>query len=340
MYIREMELPSAEVLKAEIPLPPPLKKIRNERIKLIEGVLSGREEKLLVIVGPCSAHEPKSVLDYAKQLGKLNEQVKDKLVLVPRIYTNKPRTKGVGYKGMFFQPDLNKSEDILSGIRAVRELHRQVMEVSGLGTADEMLIPESFEYMSDLIAYTVIGARTSESPQHRMTASGLDLPVGVKNPMSGSIPALLNSVYAVQSAQTFLYGKWQTHTSGNGYAHAILRGRVDYFGKDHPNYSVETVQQVLEEYQKNQALKNPAVIIDANHSNSGKRHKEQIRIVGEVLKSFSDKDFRSIVKGFMIESFLEEGNQTGSAVYGKSITDPCLGWSDTERLILDIAEKN
>ncbi len=340
MYTREIELPTPEALKAEIPLPRALANIKEERIKLIESVLSGREDKFLVIVGPCSAHEPKSVLEYVGRLGKLNGKVKDKLVLVPRIFTDKPRTRGVGYKGMFSRPDPDRRENFSEGIRAVRNLHIKAIEESGLAAADELLSPENFEYASDLVAYTVLGARTSETQQHRMLASGLDTPVGVKNAMSGSIPALVNSIYAAQSEQIFLHKNWQIRTSGNEYAHAVLRGHVDTSGNDVPNYDKETVFKVLEEYRSHGGLKNPALIIDTNHANSGKRYQKQVEIAQEVINARkNDAGYKGFVKGLMIESFLEEGNQATCAVYGKSITDPCLGWEDTERLIYQIAEQ-
>ena len=275
------------------------------------------------------------------RLGKLNEKVKEKLVLIPRIYTAKPRTKGVGYKGMFSQPDPEHKENTLKGIRTIRNLLLSAIEESGLSAADEMLYPENYAYVEDLISYVAIGARSSENQMHRLVASGVELPVGIKNPMSGSIPVLINSIYAAQSPQVFKYHNWQVGTTGNPYAHAVLRGRVDNYGNDIPNYHYETVMQVLESYAETEGgLKNPAIIIDANHSNSGKRHRQQIRIVEEVLQNrLYDRDFKQIVKGFMIESFLVEGCQEHDVVFGQSITDPCLGWEDTERLIFDIAEK-
>jgi 3-deoxy-7-phosphoheptulonate synthase len=272
-------------------------------------------------------------------LGKLNDKVKDKLVLVPRIYTNKPRTKGVGYKGMFSQPDPSKSEDILKGIYAIRSLNIEAINASGLSAADEMLYPENYAYIDDLLSYHAIGARSCENQLHRLTASGIDGAVGIKNPMSGSILATLNSIYAAQSGQVFALGGWQVKTSGNPLAHAILRGGVDSYGNDIPNFHYETVMQVVDGYAKS-GLKNPAIVIDANHSNSGKKFKQQIRICEEVMNNrLYDGDFKRNVKGFMIESFIEEGNQKEDLVFGQSITDPCLGWNDTERLLLDIAEK-
>lgn len=339
MFQKQVAIPSAEEVLAETPLPVALKKIKAERDALVKDVIAGRTNKLLVIVGPCSAHESAPVLEYVRRLGKLNEQVKDKLVLVPRIYTNKPRSRGVGYKGMFSQPDPRHGEDILRGIHAIRELHIAAIEQSGLSAADEMLYPENFAYVEDLITYIAVGARSSENQMHRLVSSGIGLPVGIKNPMGGSIPALLNSVYAAQSPQVFKYHNWQVSTEGNEYAHAVLRGMVDQYGNDVPNYHYETVMQVYKGYlAENGALKNPAVIIDANHSNSGKQFRQQIRIVKEVLQSRSyDEGYKQIVKGFMIESFLKEGCQKQDEEFGKSITDPCLGWEDTERLLLDIA---
>ena len=339
MFKREIEIPSPEAMREESPLSASLEKGRKERIALIKRVLSGEEDKFLVIVGPCSAHAEAPVLEYVKRLGNLQERVQEKLVLIPRIFTDKPRTKGVGYKGMFSQPDLKAHEDILRGIRAVRRLHLRAIEESGLYAASEMT-PGHSEYIEDLTAYAVVGARTSEDPLHRMTASGLSVAVGIKNPMSGSIPALVNSVYAAQHPQTFLYRGWQVTTEGNPYAHTVLRGRVDAEGKDFANFDLSTVKKILEEYDDRAELRHPAAVIDTNHSNSGKRYKEQIRISEEVLKN-RDKDeaYRKLVKGLMIESFLEEGCQSCDEIYGKSITDPCLGWADTERLILTIAEK-
>lgn len=339
MFEKQIKIPEPEELVAQIPLPASLKSVKKERDRLVADVISGKSDKLLILVGPCSAHEQKPVLDYVERLGKLNEKVKDRLVLVPRIYTNKPRTKGVGYKGMFSQPDPSKSEDILKGIHAIRELNIKAIEVSGLSAADEMLYPANIHYVEDLLSYIAVGARSCENQLHRLVSSGIDVSVGIKNPMSGSTLVLLNSVYAAQSGQVFKLNGWQVKTNGNPLAHAILRGAVDSYGRDIPNFHYETVMQVAEGYAKSD-LANPAIIIDANHSNSGKKFKQQIRICEEVMQNrIYDKDFKNIVKGFMIESFIAEGNQPEDKVYGKSITDPCLGWEDTEKLIYDIAEK-
>ncbi len=341
MFHHQIKIPSAEEILAEQPLPESLQTIKAERDSLVREVIAGRSDKLLLVVGPCSAHESKPVLEYVRRLGKLNEKVKDKLVLVPRIYTNKPRTKGVGYKGMFSQPDPENKENILRGIQLIRELHIHAMEEAGLSAADEMLYPENYPYVADLLTYVAVGARSSENQMHRLVSSGIEVPVGIKNPMGGSIPVLLNSIYAAQSRQVFKYNSYQVETNGNEYAHAVLRGMVDSYGNDIPNFHYETVMRVNEGYASSGGdLKNPAIVIDANHSNSGKKFYQQIRIIEEVMQNrLYDSDFKKIVKGFMIESFLVEGCQKHDEVFGKSITDPCLGWEDTERLILDVAEK-
>lgn len=339
MFRREERIPEAEEIIAETPLPENLRKIKRGRDELAGEVIRGDTDKLLLIIGPCSAHESRPVLDYVEKLGKLNERVKDKIVIVPRIYTNKPRTKGVGYKGMFTQPDPNGKEDILKGIKTLRQLHIDAIGISGLSAADEMLYPENYAYVEDLLTYIAVGARSSENQMHRLVSSGIELPVGIKNPMSGSIPVLLNSIYAAQSEQIFKYQNYQVKTTGNELAHAVLRGAVDNYGNDIPNFHYEFVMKVIEGYSKS-GLKHPAIVIDANHSNSGKSTDSRCRIVEEVLNNrLYDKDFKKYVKGFMIESFLEEGCQREDIVYGKSITDPCLGWEDTERLVLDIADK-
>lgn len=341
MFQRQIEIPTFEEIRSEQPISKELAAIKRERDELAKAVITGKSGKLLLIIGPCSAHESAPVLEYVKRLGKLNEKVKDKLVIVPRIYTAKPRTRGVGYKGMFTQPDPEHKENTLKGIRTIRSLLLNVIEESGLSAADEMLYPENYAYVEDLLTYVAVGARSSENQMHRLVSSGIELPVGIKNSTGGSIPVLVNSIFAAQSPQVFKYHNWQVKTNGNPYAHAVLRGRVDNYGNDIPNYHYETVMQVVEGYRAAEGeLKNPAVIIDANHSNSGKRFRQQIRIVREVLQNRGcDADFKKIVKGFMIESFLVEGCQEHDVVFGQSITDPCLGWEDTERLIFDIAEE-
>ena len=337
MLEKQNFVPEPEEFIAEKPLTPALQEIKKERDKEIRDVIAGRSQKMLVVIGPCSAHEPAPTLEYISRLGKLNEKVKDKLVIVPRIYTNKPRTKGVGYKGMFLQPDPEGTADIVRGIRSIRALHLAAINESGLTSADEMLYPENTPYVEDLLSYHAVGARSVEDQLHRQVASGIDAPVGLKNPMSGNILALINSIFAAQSPQVFKYRNYQVSSDGNPYAHAILRGGVDGFGKDVPNFHYETVMQLAQMYNESK-LENPAIVIDCNHSNSGKQFKQQIRIAEEVMQNRKfDGDFKKIVKGFMIESFLVEGSQKHDEVFGKSITDPCLGWEDTERLLLDLA---
>ncbi len=339
MLEKQNYIPEPEEFIAEKPLTPALQAIKKARDEEIRDVIAGRTKKMLVVIGPCSAHEPAPTLEYISRLGKLNEKVKNELVIVPRIYTNKPRTKGVGYKGMFLQPDPEGMADIVRGIRSIRALHLAAMNESGLTSADEMLYPENTPYVEDLLSYHAVGARSVEDQLHRQVASGIDAPVGMKNPMSGNILALLNSIFAAQSPQIFKYRNYQVSSDGNAYAHAILRGGVDGSGADVPNFHYETVMQLAELY-KGSKLQNPAIVIDCNHSNSGKQFKQQIRIAHEVMENRRfDEEFKNIVKGFMIESFLVEGNQKHDEVFGKSITDPCLGWEDTERLLCDIAEQ-
>ncbi len=339
MLEKQYFIPEPEEFIAEKPLTPTLKTMKQARDEEIRDTIAGRNDKMLVIIGPCSAHEPAPTLEYISRLGKLNKKVKDKLVIVPRIYTNKPRTKGVGYKGMFLQPDPEGAADIARGIRSIRALHLAAMNESGLTAADEMLYPENTAYVEDLLSYHAVGARSVEDQLHRQVASGIDTPVGLKNPMSGNIIALVNSIFAAQSPQIFKYRNYQVSSNGNPYAHAILRGGVDGNGADVPNFHYETVMQLAEMYSGSK-LENPAIIIDTNHSNSGKQFKQQIRIAEEVMQNRRfDGDFKKIVKGFMIESFLVEGSQKHDEIFGKSITDPCLGWEDTERLLLSLAEQ-
>lgn len=339
MLEKQYFIPEPEEFIQESPLSAKQKEIKKARDEEIRDVIAGRSDKMLVVVGPCSAHESAPTLEYISRLGKLNEKVKDKLVIVPRIYTNKPRTKGVGYKGMFLQPDPSGAADIIRGIRSIRALHLAAINESGLTAADEMLYPENTAYVEDLLSYHAVGARSVEDQLHRQVASGIDAPVGLKNPMSGNTLALMNSIYAAQSPQVFKYRNYQVRSDGNPYAHAILRGGVDGSGADVPNFHYETVMQIEKMYQGS-GLENPAVVIDCNHSNSGKKHRQQLRIAQEVMQNRRfDADFKKLVKGFMIESFLVEGNQKEDEVFGKSITDPCIGWEDTERLLLDLAEQ-
>ena len=339
MLEKQNFIPEPEEFINETPMTAALNEMKKARDEEIRAVIAGKSEKMLVVVGPCSAHEPAPTLEYISRLGKLNERLKEKLVIVPRIYTNKPRTKGVGYKGMFLQPDPEGTADIVRGIRSIRALHLAAMNESGLTAADEMLYPENTAYVEDLLSYHAVGARSVEDQLHRQVASGIDAPVGMKNPMSGNIPALINSIFAAQSPQIFKYRNYQVSSDGNPYAHAILRGGVDGSGADVPNFHYETVMQLAEMYNGG-GLENPAIVIDCNHSNSGKQFKQQIRIAQEVMQNRRfDAEFKKIVKGFMIESFLVEGSQKHDEVFGKSITDPCLGWEDTERLLCDLAEQ-
>ena len=335
------ELPLPAYLKAKYPLPEELVKLKAERDEEIRSIFEGKSDKFVVIVGPCSADREDSVCEYVDRLAKVNEKVSDRLMIIPRIYTNKPRTTGEGYKGMLHQPDPDQAPNLLEGIIAIRKMHIRAMKESGLTAADEMLYPENRSYLDDILSYEAIGARSVENQQHRLTASGMDIPVGMKNPTSGDFSVMLNSVIAAQSSHNFIYRGMDVSTDGNDLAHVILRGGVDKYGTCIPNYHYEDLVRLVEVYgQKN--LKNPAAIIDANHSNSNKQFKEQIRIVSEVLHSRRyNEDVKKMVKGVMIESYLEEGNQKISdhMTYGKSITDPCRGWEDTEQLIYKIAEE-
>ena len=338
-FIRQ--LPSPDEVKALEPLSEEIKKIKAGRDKLIRDVITGESDKFLVIVGPCSADNEDAVCEYTNRLAKVQEKVADRLVLVPRIYTNKPRTTGEGYKGMLHQPDPEAKPDILAGILAIRHMHIRSISETGLTAADEMLYPDNWHYLSDILSYVAIGARSVENQEHRLMVSGLDIPVGMKNPTSGDFSVMLNSVVAAQGRHDFISRGWEVRTEGNPLTHTILRGAVNKHGNTIPNYHYEDIQLLLEKYEERN-LENPAVLIDANHSNSGKKYKQQIRIVKEILHSRRiDEDIRKLVKGVMIESYLVEGcQQIGTShVYGKSITDPCLGWEDTEKLLYTIAEQ-
>lgn len=312
-------------------------KRRND--KEIKDVFSGASDKLILVIGPCSADREDAVVDYISRLRPLQDKVKDRIVIIPRIYTNKPRTTGAGYKGMLHQPNPLASPDILKGLIAIRKLHLKALTETGFSCADEMLYPENHQFLSDLLSYVAVGARSVEDQQHRLTASGLDIPVGMKNPTSGDLSVMMNSIRAAQSGHTFIYRDWEVESKGNLFAHAILRGYVDNHGTSHPNYHYEDLKRLVDLYDEAEYLHNPAVIVDCNHSNSGKKFMEQIRIAKEVLHSMrSNESIKRIVKGLMIESYIEEGAQgPGEHTYGKSITDPCLGWKDTERLILELA---
>lgn len=333
------KLPTPEDIRAEFPLPQELVKIKEERDAEIADVITGKSNKFLVIIGPCSADNEDSVCDYINRLARVNEKVKDKLILIPRIYTNKPRTTGEGYKGIVHQPDPEKKPDFLAGLIAMRKMHIRAIQESGLTAADEMLYPENWRYLSDILSYVAIGARSVEDQQHRLTVSGFDVPAGMKNPTSGDLAVMLNSVYAAQHPHSFIYRGWEVNTTGNELTHTVLRGATNKHGNSIPNYHYEDLNLLLEMY-GSMDLKNPACVIDANHSNSGKQFEQQIRIVKEVMHSRKlNKEIHGLVKGVMVESYIVEGCQkVGGGVYGKSITDPCLGWEDSERLIYDIAE--
>ena len=333
------KLPVPKDLKEQFPADERIVKIKQERDPEIRRIFEGKSDKLLLIIGPCSADREDAVLDYVTRLSKVQEKVKDKIMIIPRIYTNKPRTTGGGYKGLVHQPDPEKKPDMLQGIIAVRELHQKAILESGLTCADEMLYPENHRYVSDLLSYVAIGARSVEDQQHRLTASGVGIPVGMKNPTGGDLSVMMNSITAAQGQHVFLYRGWEVQSLGNPYAHALLRGYVDKHGKTYSNYHYEDLNELFELYQEYE-LKNPGVIIDTNHANSGKHYLEQIRIAKEVLHSCRlSKDIKGLVKGLMIESYIEDGNQQiGGGCYGKSITDPCLGWEKSERLIYEIAD--
>lgn len=332
-------LPTPEQIKGEFPLASEYAKIKSERDKEIADVFTGKSDKFLVIIGPCSADREDAVCEYMERLARVNEQVKDKLIIIPRVYTNKPRTTGGGYKGMLHQPDPEKKPNMYEGILAIRKLHMRVLKDYGMSTADEMLYPENYSYLSDLLSYVAVGARSVENQQHRLVSSGVDVPVGMKNPTSGALSVMLNAVYAAQHGHDFIYRTWEVETPGNPLTHTILRGAVSKHGQCLPNYHYEDLELLYKLYQE-QDIINPACIVDANHSNSNKRYKEQIRITKEVLHSRKHSaEIHDFVKGMMIESYLVEGSQKiGEHIYGKSITDPCLGWEDSERLIYEIAE--
>lgn len=337
----EKRLPTPTEIREQYPLSSRAAAVKAERDKEIAKVFTGESDKFLVIVGPCSADNEDAVCEYASRLARVADQVSDRLIIIPRVYTNKPRTTGEGYKGIVHQPDPEKKPDLLHGLIAMRKMHMRVIEESDLTSADEMLYPDNWSYLSDILSYVAVGARSVENQQHRLTVSGLDIPAGMKNPTSGDYSVMLNSVIAAQGSHTFIYRSWEVKTSGNPLTHTILRGAVNKHGNAIPNYHYEDIQLLLEKYRET-SLKNPAVIIDANHSNSNKQFEQQIRIVREVMhnRQYSD-DIRNLVKGVMIESYLVEGSQKigcGTHVYGKSITDPCLGWEDTEKLIYKIAD--
>mgnify|MGYP000844488253 CR=1 FL=1 len=338
--IFKRKLPIPKEIKEQYPLTAELSQVKARRDKEIADVFTGKSSKMVLIIGPCSADREYAVLEYCERLAKLQEAVSDKLVLIPRVYTNKPRTTGEGYMGMIHQPDPEKKPDMLEGILAIRHMHMRVLQETGFSTADEMLYPENLRYLSDIMSYIAVGARSVENQFHRLVASGCDVPVGLKNPTSGDLTVMLNSVVAAQVPHDFIFRGWEVQCPGNPLSHTILRGAVNKHGQTIPNYHYEDLRLLYELYMKRN-LKNPACIVDTNHSNSGKQYMEQIRIAKEVLHSrrHSD-DIKNLVKGLMIESYIEPGSQKiGEHIYGKSITDPCLGWDDTEKLIYNIADE-
>ncbi len=337
-YLRQ--LPSPGEIKTRYPLSDSLKAAKQERDAQISDIITGKDDRFLVIIGPCSADSEDPVCEYVLRLARVQEKVKDRLILIPRIYTNKPRTTGEGYKGIASQPDPEKAPDMIAGLISMRKMHLRAIEESGMMPADEMLYPENWEYVSDLLSYVAIGARSVEDQMHRMTASGFDVASGMKNPTSGDFSVMLNSVYAAQHPHHFTFRGYEVDTTGNPLTHVILRGAVSKHGNTVQNYHYEDVMRLIEMYGQ-MDLANPAAIIDANHSNSGKKYEQQVRIVKEVMHNRQiSTDIRKMVKGVMIESYLEPGCQKiGEHIYGKSITDPCLGWEESERLLYDIAER-
>lgn len=333
------KLPIPKVIKEEYPLTQQAVEIKKKRDEEIKSIFEGKERKLILVIGPCSADNEDSVMDYISRLVPVQEKVKDKILIIPRIYTNKPRTTGDGYKGMLHQPDPNAAADLIKGIVAIRKLHMRAINETGFSCADEMLYPENHRYLSDILSYVAVGARSTEDQQHRLTASGLNVPVGMKNPTGGDLGVMMNSITAGQHSHDFIYRGWEVKSHGNALTHAILRGYVDELGVSYPNYHYEDLLKLCQLY-SDRDLKNPAVIVDTNHANSGKKYLEQSRIAKEVLHSCRhNSDVDKLVKGFMIESYIEDGAQKiGEGCYGKSITDPCLGWEKTEKLIYELAD--
>lgn len=334
------KLPIPQEVKKEYPVTEHMEKVKAARDESIKAVFEGNSDKFILVIGPCSADSREPVLEYISRLRKVQEQVSDKIIIIPRVYTNKPRTTGQGYKGMLHQPDPNAKPDMYKGIVSIRELHLSALRDYDFSCADEMLYPENHRYLSDLLSYVAVGARSVEDQQHRLTASGLGIPVGMKNPTGGDLGVMMNSIKAAQASHTFIYRGWEVTSEGNEYAHAILRGYIDFAGRNTSNYHYEDLLRVHELFAKSDLI-NPSVIVDTNHNNSGKKYLEQIRIAKDVVHSRNQNDdIKRLVKGLMIESYIEDGAQgVGENIFGKSITDPCLGWEKTENLIFDIAEK-
>jgi 3-deoxy-7-phosphoheptulonate synthase len=336
-FERKLSIP--QEVKELYPITAKTAEIVDKTTMELKNIFSGKSDKIVLIIGPCSADNEDSVIDYISRLRPVADKVQDKILIVPRIYTNKPRTTGAGYKGLLHQPDPNQKPDLFKGIVATRELHMRAIQETGFACADEMLYPENHKYLDDILAYVAVGARSVENQQHRLTASGIEVPVGMKNPTSGMISVMLNAIYAAQHKHTFIYRGWECHSQGNPYAHAILRGYSNKHGQSMPNYHYEDLKLLCQEYAK-QELENPAVIIDTNHANSGKDPFQQPRIIKDVMASVKfDPEVKKLVKGFMVESYIEDGCQKiGEGIYGKSITDPCLGWEKTEKMIYELAE--
>lgn len=334
------KLPEPSEIKARFPITEQMAKVKAERDAAIAAVFKGESDKFILVIGPCSADAKEPVLEYIGRLARVQEKVKDRVLIIPRIYTNKPRTTGTGYKGMLHQPDPTSRPDMLGGIIAIRDVHLCALREYGFSSADEMLYPENHRYLSDLLSYVAVGARSVENQQHRLTASGINLPVGMKNPTEGDLHIMMNAIMAAQGAHTFSYGGWEVRSKGNELSHAILRGYSMPDGKTVSNYHYEDLLETLSLYHQ-YGLQNPAVIVDTNHANSGKKYLEQVRIAEDVINSVRhNTDLKKFVKGLMIESYLEDGAQKiGENTFGKSITDPCLGWDKTEQLIYSIAEK-
>lgn len=338
-FTRVQKIPEPQEIMDRMPVTAEIKAIKEQRDKEIENIFTGKDERFIMIIGPCSADNEDAVIDYIARLAKIQEKVKDKILMIPRIYTNKPRTTGQGYKGMLHQPNPEKGTDMAQGIVAIRKLHLRAIAETGLTSADEMLYPENHVYLDDLLSYVAVGARSVEDQQHRLVASGVDIPIGMKNPTSGDLSIMLNSIQAAQAEHNFIYRGWEVHTEGNPLAHAILRGAVDKFGNSLSNYHYEDVSALIHAYECRN-LKNLSIIIDTNHSNSNKQYGQQPRIAQEVIRNCHyDSLLKKAIKGLMVESYIEDGRQEiGANIYGKSITDPCLGWAKTEKMIYDIAE--
>lgn len=334
-------LPIPKDIREQMPLSADLARAKRAFDAEVAAIFAGTDPRRVLVIGPCSADREDSVLAYMDRLAGLAERVRDRLVIIPRVYTNKPRTKGTGYKGLLHNPDPEAGDDLLEGVKAIRRMHLRVIEETGFFTADEMLYPGNYQYLVDLLSYVAVGARSVENQEHRLVASGISVPVGMKNPTAGSTSVMLNSIFAAQAEQGFIYRNWEVETAGNPLAHAVLRGYIGLDGRTYPNYHYEHLERLAERYTAEAGYANPAVVVDCNHDNSGKRPFEQLRIAKEVLDSCRRSEaIGALVRGFMVESYLEDGNQpVDGGVFGKSITDPCIGWDKTEQLVLELAER-